>query len=364
MSLDQADVPATEQKPKESFAEQFYRYFGRESASLEELISTLKDTPAHERKDALDHCAAGIARLAKEVKEAASGTSLGVGSRLGGGKIPPRDQKTYNDVVAALMDKLKKVRVSMASSSSSSFGNGLRFAIKSGHPVNKQAEDTRADTKKEANAEDEAVITLNRDLRDQASDSVQTVDFSGCNSVAITNHSNLQVRTSALPSLERYSVSLTDISSSFVDISLASNPRPTNLVIKEISNSILLLGNVNGPAHITNLKNTIIVLAPKQFRMHDCHNVHVYLYCGSKPVVENVKEVEFAPLPSEMSDESPESLGTNKWDKVQDFKWIKAGPSPNWKIMQEEHKLKEDVWTSLKEGKVPASEILRAASLE
>lgn len=41
---------------------------------------------------------------------------------------------------------------------------------------------------------------------------------------------------------------------------------------------------------------------------------------------------------------------TNHWDQVDDFKWLKAEHSPNWSILPEEERLKEDIWTSVVPG--------------
>jgi hypothetical protein len=45
-----------------------------------------------------------------------------------------------------------------------------------------------------------------------------------------------------------------------------------------------------------------------------------------------------------------ESLVTNQWDQVDDFKWLKAEHSPNWSIVPEEERLNEDIWTTVVPG--------------
>lgn len=37
--------------------------------------------------------------------------------------------------------------------------------------------------------------------------------------------------------------------------------------------------------------------------------------------------------------------GENQWDRVDDFKWLKAGHSPNWTTLSEGERLGEEVWT-------------------
>lgn len=40
----------------------------------------------------------------------------------------------------------------------------------------------------------------------------------------------------------------------------------------------------------------------------------------------------------------------NQWDQVDDFKWLKAEHSPNWSIIPEQQRLKEDIWITAVHG--------------
>ena len=40
----------------------------------------------------------------------------------------------------------------------------------------------------------------------------------------------------------------------------------------------------------------------------------------------------------------------NQWDQVDDFKWLKAEHSPNWSILPEFQRLKEEMWTTTVHG--------------
>lgn len=40
----------------------------------------------------------------------------------------------------------------------------------------------------------------------------------------------------------------------------------------------------------------------------------------------------------------------NQWDQVDDFKWLKAEHSPNWSILPEEQRLKQEIWTNVVPG--------------
>lgn len=55
----------------------------------------------------------------------------------------------------------------------------------------------------------------------------------------------------------------------------------------------------------------------------------------------------------------------NQWDQVDDFKWLKAEPSPNWSILPEADRLSDDVWENVVPGEpgVSVGEILAKIGL-
>ena len=79
-----------------------------------------------------------------------------------------------------------------------------------------------------------------------------------------------------------------------------SNGQPfAGLTIKNVKESLLICGTVNGAAHITGLERSVIVVASRQVRMHECIDVVVYLRCSSRPIIEDCRGIKFAPLPKE-----------------------------------------------------------------
>ncbi|KAJ2987269.1 hypothetical protein NUW58_g4601 [Xylaria curta] len=117
---------------------------------------------------------------------------------------------------------------------------------------------------------------------------------------------------------------------------------------------LIIAGHVAGPAHITGVEDSIIVVAARQVRMHDCKNVHVYLHCASHPIIEDCSQMAFAPLPLFYGNESttPE---TNLWDQVDDFKWLKDVASPNWVILAEDRRIADGVWKDTRIATLPVS---------
>lgn len=45
----------------------------------------------------------------------------------------------------------------------------------------------------------------------------------------------------------------------------------------------------------------------------------------------------------------------NMWDQVDDFKWLKEAPSPNWSLLADEDMLQDDIWSSILDGETGAS---------
>jgi tubulin-specific chaperone C len=128
---------------------------------------------------------------------------------------------------------------------------------------------------------------------------LQKMSFASSNSVSISSLSNVQI---ILPSSAAHATSagsLTNLRGCIVDMSIPTETgRPfAGLSIKHVKHSILICGNVSGAAHITQVDNSILVVAARQFRMHECHNCTVYLHANSQPIIEDCQDVLFAPLP-------------------------------------------------------------------
>lgn len=93
--------------------------------------------------------------------------------------------------------------------------------------------------------------------------------------------------------------SLTQLTKCVVDLSVPSNDGApfAGLTVKGIRQCLLVCGNVDGAAHITDVQGSAIVVTCKQFRMHDCRDVDVYLSCSSRPIIENCQGIHFARVP-------------------------------------------------------------------
>ena len=91
---------------------------------------------------------------------------------------------------------------------------------------------------------------------------------------------------------------ITSVKHSFIDLHTptSNSPLPA-LTVKDVADSLILAGQVGGAIHITGAENTVIAVTCRQFRMHQCKKVDVYLNCTSRPIIEDCEEIRFAPLP-------------------------------------------------------------------
>ncbi|GAP90757.1 putative tubulin binding cofactor C [Rosellinia necatrix] len=336
--------------------EKFFRHFQAEITLIQDEIDSLAAMSAvgGERQAGIDKVLAGISRLSNEVMDATD-------------FIPSYDQRAYSQAIKALTEKLNVT--------TGKFGPKSRFQFKS-RTANATASQPRAavdhrlrrpwgsDGSQGVGDASEAVIdgethdtvgtlpsfpdskNYNEELsRPENTSGVRKPSFSTARSIAISGHTGLHIMLPSTASRATSSGSLTNLNRCIVDMTIptGTNTPFAGLALKNIKHSLIIAGYVAGPAHITGIEDSIIVVAAHQVRIHDCKNVHVYLHCTSHPIIEDCSRMAFAPLPAYYVNEStaPEA---NQWDKVDDFKWLKDIPSPNWARLAEDRQIPDDVW--------------------
>jgi hypothetical protein len=317
--------------PQLSHQQRFFQFFQHEITALQEQMGRLADTAliGGERTDAMDHCLAGITRLSAELKDAA-------------GYLPPYDQRTYGEAVKALQEQLEETRRSYAPKPKFSFkskspsalslsdaaelaaekrkGGGPGFGSPSTNtpfantpsyintPANEVAQDAQQTTEEEGGDEDEegapkADVNTETKRQPPPADPARNIDrpslSTTATSTAISNQSNTHIILPSSAPNARTPCSLSKLSNCVVDLSVptTANSPFASITITSVTSSLLLCGSVSGPAHITGVKKSVLVIKCRQFRMHDCEDVDVYLHCTSRPIIENCKGIRFAELP-------------------------------------------------------------------
>ena len=94
--------------------------------------------------------------------------------------------------------------------------------------------------------------------------------------------------------------------------------------------------------------DSVIATGCQQLRVHHTTNTDFYLHVTSRAIIEDSKNVRFAPynvqypLLSEHYAMSGLDLAVNNWYDVDDFNWLAMNtPSPNWRVLEEENRKTE-----------------------
>jgi len=120
---------------------------------------------------------------------------------------------------------------------------------------------------------------------------------------------------------------------------------PSTLHMTNIIDTTILCGPVSTSVFIEGCKNSTLALSCQQLRTHSTTNTNIYLHVTSKAIVEDCKDVKFAPYDWAYGgqDEDFKAAGldrtVNHWDEVGDFNWLaKDKASPNWQIMEQDQR--------------------------
>ncbi|KAG5947757.1 hypothetical protein E4U59_007638 [Claviceps monticola] len=338
----------------------FYRHFLDSSAELQELIEQLESVSsvAGERQAATDHILAGINKLQHEVSDAAEFT-------------PSYDRKQYSDSIKGLQDKLNETLAKITPKSRFQFKrSSVKAHVDMGAPENdprlhpgsysrnlpNQQGEEKAD-REAIETDDDKVSDLpptaqtrdyNAELSQPSSQNVRKPSFTAAKTIGISNQSNLHIILPSSAARATSAGSLADLQCCIVDMSVpTAQGRPfPGLSLKNISQSLVIAGHVDGAVHITGVTNSIIVVIARQVRIHECKDVDIYMHCTSHPIIEDCTGMRLAPIP-EFYAVNDDSGKVNQWNQVDDFKWLKAGQSPNWTTLSSAEVLSDSVWTEL-----------------
>lgn len=384
-------ITKMEQDPKE----RFYRYFQQEVIALQEDMSQLGSlgSVGGERSDAIYHILASISHLESEVSDASD-------------YIPAYDQRVYSQAIKALSDKLQETRkqfapkarfafkavnknpsaISLADAAELAQAQRLRTGAPKTYsaessmtttpldptsPPNEPAEEIAKDTFSPLPSFPKSLKNYNLEISNRPGKSIRKPSFSQAKTITISDHTGLHIILPASASHATSSGSITNLERCVVDMSIptststsakdptsvaAPSPSPfAGLTLKNIENSVIIAGRVEGAAHITDVRNSIIVVSAHQVRIHNSENTDVYLWCGSRPIIEGCSGMRFAELPQcfrPASDSTNQQSPPveNQWDKIDDFRWLKSTTSPNWSILPADAIISENVWTDFIPG--------------
>lgn len=300
-----------------------------------------------ERNDANDHILSGISRLTSEVSDASE-------------FAPPRDQMIYNEVRLLLLSwrvqrhalprpnpahpptqALKALREQLTTQTSR-LGPPSRFIFS---PTSKEAflasisptvrndiihkhsdfindeNDAPATTEKDDSLSPLPSIAsknYNAELAAHRGPGIRKPSFSTARDIDISHHHAMHILLPATAARATTAGRVAALHGCVLDMSVPTTtakslpdgaltgtpagraPHPfASLTINDVERSLVVAGHVAGPAHITGVRDSVLVVNARQVRMHECENVRVWLWCGSRPIIEDCKGVQFAVIPSQ-----------------------------------------------------------------
>ncbi|KAI5793759.1 tubulin binding cofactor C-domain-containing protein [Peziza echinospora] len=328
----------------------FYTWFHQEASTLEALIANLKTLPTPTIPVAIDQYLARINHISNRVKAASN-------------YLPAYDQRKYAEQVRALSEQLTYTKKAVQPKQKFSFKSR---GTTSGTPTTTSSASSSSATSRTSTPLTTTTTTTKIDTR-----KIHPTTFT-----APAPPPPPQPQTnSESPAQESHHLTLKDLSYTHHPISALTAPTPLHLTnlentiltlppppptsssqapqphqpsvlaLNNAKNSIIFLPHITGPAHLTSLENVLLVISCKQFRMHKSSNVKIYLRCPSRPIIEDCKDIEFAPLEAWRGGSSEDGgVGTgedgrNLWDQVDDFKWLRMEKSPNWRVLDVEERV-------------------------
>ncbi|OAQ96000.1 hypothetical protein LLEC1_03849 [Akanthomyces lecanii] len=303
---------------------------GRLRDQIEELKSI--STVAGERQEAIDHILAGISKIQNEVADVADTT-------------PAYDRKQYSEAIKGLQEKLSDTTAALAPKSRFQFKRTVKHVdmgapendprlLSGSYSRNQHQPTVPSGMAKLGDEADDELRELpserdyNAELSRPSAASIRKPSFSAAKTIGISNQTGLHIILPSSAAMATASGSLTDLTGCIVDMSIPTSQGHAfpGLAMRAIKKSLIVAGR----------------------------NVDIYLHCTSHPIIEDCSGLRFAPLPACYMTEA-DKAAENQWDQVDDFKWLKAGHSPNWTTMSDAQILSNDVWTKVVPGQPGAS---------
>ncbi|KAL5514819.1 hypothetical protein ACEPAG_2135 [Sanghuangporus baumii] len=106
--------------------------------------------------------------------------------------------------------------------------------------------------------------------------------------------------------------------------------RPRALHIRDVKNSVLILGYVQGSILAHNLERCVIVAACHQLRVHNSNHTRFHLHASSNAIIEDCTTLTFVPYPESLPLDTDVRQMKSAHTNIQDFSHLRSTPSPNW----------------------------------
>ncbi|CAG8743574.1 12845_t:CDS:2, partial [Racocetra persica] len=291
---------------------------------IQESINKLSQKPKSSIPSLCDGLLQRISELEKKTTDA---------SRF----LPPYDQRQSILQIRALIEDLNIKKAELTPKN--------KFSFKSRKTTGSTEKSVSVESNKIVNSDLE-VVTSNNEI-------VPTITSLNQNfqTVTLDNKQNCYVSVkSYLTNLEKSEEKVMDFQISNLDHCIV-NLVSSNVVIgamhiKGLRDTIILAGPVRSSILIYDCERCVFLIGCHQFRMHTSRQMTIYLHTTSHPIIEDCHNILFAPytllIPdlNNMFEAAKLDQKNNKYDKVEDFNWLKQQASPNWRTVSENKILK------------------------
>jgi hypothetical protein len=221
--------------------------------------------------------------------------------------VPAYDQRTYSDLVKSLKDQVTEAQAKFTTKS--------RFQFKQRNAATAPGTAAKPDTRRlnpgAASTTDSPLKLSDEDIGTSNSLPSSSKDPNGgtdtdtatARDITLSDHRRVHITLPASASRATSAGTLTNLDRCVIDMSIpttgsAAGAHPfASLTLKDIAGSAIVAGRVDGPVHVTNVRNSVILVAARQVRIHECENVTFYLHCVSRPIIEDCRGVQFAMAP-------------------------------------------------------------------
>lgn len=247
--------------------------------------------------------------------------------------VPAYDQRTYSELVKGLKDQVSEAQAKFTTKGRFQFkqrgasgtpGTPAKPDTRRLNPVAASTTELASQPSSEANNTITPLPGSSKDYNTEISrpglgpdsDSgigIRKPSFSTARDITLSDHRRVHITLPASASRATSAGALTNLDRCVIDMSIptssscAGNGNGTgtggaaapfaSLTLKDIAGSAIVAGRVDGPVHVTNVRNSVIVVVARQVRIHECENVTFYLHCVSRPIIEDCRGVRFARAP-------------------------------------------------------------------
>lgn len=134
--------------------------------------------------------------------------------------------------------------------------------------------------------------------------------------------------------------------SSLVNCNVRLNGSPIAFHANNLVNCKVFCGPVSGSVFVDSCRGCVFVLACQQLRVHSTMETEFYLHVTSRAIIEDCKEVAFAPFNWTYDEIETDYKASgldrtrNNWNDVDDFNWLSSDVlSPNWTLIEEKNRV-------------------------